>query len=308
MSEHFSVAILMGSYNGSKYIAQQLDSISSQTHTNWRLFVSDDGSSDETTSILREYQTRWGRGRLIIRSGPGAGFCRNFLSMACDPSIKADIYAFSDQDDVWMPEKLDAAIEALSNVRNTLPQLYCGRTIYVSDELTILGRSFDFRGNRDFSNAIVQSIAGGNTMLFNQAAKDLLEATGVVSVPSHDWWLYILVTGSGGEVVFDSQPYIYYRQQNNSLVGQNTTIRARIHRLRSMLAGKYRLWNDQHAAVLSAHQSILNSASNILFSNFIHLRDSHIFNRLKMLWVCRIHRQGALGFPGLLLAVLLKKV
>jgi glycosyltransferase involved in cell wall biosynthesis len=308
MSEGLSVAILMGTYNGSKYIGQQLDSIFSQTHSNWRLFVSDDGSSDETITILKAYQERWGQDRLLIREGPRDGFCKNFLSMACDPSIDADFYAFCDQDDVWMPEKLAVAIGSLDSGRNALPQLYCGRTIYVSDTLARLGLSLNFKGDKNFSNAIVQSIAGGNTMLFNRTAKALLERVGVVNVPSHDWWLYILVTASGGEVVFDSNPYVHYRQQNNSLVGLNTSAKARIHRLRMMLAGKYRDWNDRHVASLLANQPLLDSNSKKILNDFVRLRQSHLFNRLKMIFVCRIRRQGSLGFAGLLLALALKKI
>lgn len=101
-----SVAILMGTFNGEKYLAEQLDFLEAQTVTNWRLYVSDDGSTDATLDIIHRYQSKWGTDKIQYRLGPQKGFAQNFLSLACDTSIKADYYAFCDQDDVWLPEKL----------------------------------------------------------------------------------------------------------------------------------------------------------------------------------------------------------
>jgi glycosyltransferase involved in cell wall biosynthesis len=104
------VAILMGTKNGQRFLAEQLDSLIAQTHQNWVLIASDDGSTDDTLRILKAYQAKWPEGKLIIKEGPKRGFCTNFQSMACDPSIRADYYAFCDQDDVWLPTKLDVAL------------------------------------------------------------------------------------------------------------------------------------------------------------------------------------------------------
>ena len=85
--------------------------------------LSDDGSSDATLDIAKQFQQDWGDDRLEIRSGPQQGFCLNFLSMACDSSIKADFYAFSDQDDVWMADKLSRALAYFASVAgSTLPR------------------------------------------------------------------------------------------------------------------------------------------------------------------------------------------
>jgi len=117
-------------------------------------------------SILQSYQSQWGA-RLVIRQGPMIGFCANFLGMACDASIEADYYAFCDQDDVWLPEKLEAGIVALSLEHDSgLPLLYCGRTLYVTESLQPCGESEVFSFPKKFRNALVQSVAGGNTMVF----------------------------------------------------------------------------------------------------------------------------------------------
>lgn len=79
----------MGVYIGSKYIAAQLDSLAAQTHDNWRLIVSDDGSSEATLQIVKNYQSKWGGDKVQIRKGAQSGFAQNFLSVACAPSIKS---------------------------------------------------------------------------------------------------------------------------------------------------------------------------------------------------------------------------
>jgi len=147
----------MGTYNGEKFLAEQLDSISAQTHSNWRLISSDDGSSDRTLNILKDYQTLWGGDRLEIRQGPCDGFCANFMSLASDPSIQADFYAFSDQDDVWFPEKLQTAISAIEDSEDReIPHLYCGRSVYNSEALEPCGESAWFSFPKKFRNGAFQ--------------------------------------------------------------------------------------------------------------------------------------------------------
>ena len=178
------VAILMGTKNGQQFLAQQLDSLEVQTHQNWMLIASDDGSSDDTLRILKVYQAKWPAGKVIIKEGPKQGFCVNFLSLACDPNIKADYYAFCDQDDVWLPTKLEVALEnIIQHQEENVPYVYCGRTSYVNENLKKIGCSPLFAFPRTFRNALIQSIAGGNTMVFNQSAKNALEKVGVVQHP-----------------------------------------------------------------------------------------------------------------------------
>ena len=90
------VAILLCTYNGARFLPEQLDSLEAQTHQNWVVYASDDGSTDATLEILQQYQAKWPSGKLTIRTGPQKGFCQNFLSLTCDPNIRADYYAFCD--------------------------------------------------------------------------------------------------------------------------------------------------------------------------------------------------------------------
>ncbi len=302
------VAILMGCYNGAKYIAEQLDSIESQVHTNWCLYASDDGSNDGTLEILRDYQRRWGEDRLVIINGPRQGFCVNFLSLASNPSVVADYYAFCDQDDVWLPEKLKVAVEVLARQDDSIPQVYGSRTIYTDIKLNRLGLSQAFVYPRSFRNAIVQSIAGANTMVFNQTAKSLLASIGPVEVISHDWWLYIITQGAGGMLYFDLNSHILYRQHPEALIGANITIRGQLRRFIMLLRGVYRRWNDQNTKVLLGVRHLLEPHNAEILDEFARLRHSSLLHRIRMLSVCGLYRQGWHGGICLFVAALFKKL
>lgn len=164
------VAILLCTYHGQHYLAEQLDSFAAQSHPNWEIWASDDGSEDDTHAILEAYQQKWPAGRLSIHFGPAEGFAANFLSLTCKASIKADYYAYSDQDDVWEAGKLERAVRWLETIPPNIPALYCGRTRLVDADNNEIGLSPLFSKPPSFANALMQNIGGGNTMVFNNAA------------------------------------------------------------------------------------------------------------------------------------------
>lgn len=303
------VAILMGTMNGERFLAEQLDSLQAQTHQNWVLIASDDGSADRTLEILQQYQAKWPDGKLIIKEGPKRGFCVNFLSMACDPAIKADYYAFCDQDDVWLATKLAVALQnIIQNQEENMPYVYCGRSSYVNEKLKKIGCSPLFAFPRTFRNALIQSIAGGNTMVFNQSSKNALEKVGVVQHPSHDWWLYQLITGVGGDVFYDPTPQVLYRQHENALVGGNNSLWARIERISMVFKGEFRRWSDQNVAILCAAKPLLTHGSQETLELFKKMRDAKLKDRFRLLEVAGLYRQTWRGTISLLLAALFKKI
>lgn len=117
------VAILLCTYHGQHYLAEQLDSFAAQTYANWEVRTSDDGSQDNTRSILEAYKQKWPAGRLHVNAGPAQGFAANFLSLTCNASIEADFYAYSDQDDIWDADKLARAVQWLESVPAEVPAL-----------------------------------------------------------------------------------------------------------------------------------------------------------------------------------------
>ena len=303
------VAILLCTYNGARFLAEQLDSLESQTHQNWIIFASDDGSSDQTLEILQQYQAKWPIGKLTIRSGPQKGFCQNFLILACDPEIKADYYAFCDQDDVWLPPKLSVALEKIAVNQEALTSyVYCGRTRYVDDQLKPCGISPLFVFPRTFRNALVQSIAGGNTMVFNQVAKSLIEQAGPLDVASHDWWIYQLVTGVEGNVFYDPVPQVLYRQHAYALVGGNNSFSASMERIWMLLQGRFQNWNTQNINALKQVNHLLVKNNQEILRMFNLLRVANLKDRFRLLEVCGLYRQTRRGTLSLYLATLIRKV
>lgn len=305
--ENKLIVILMGTFNGSQYLSEQLDSIEKQTHENWRLIVSDDGSDDSTVEILNAFKDRWATGKLELIQGPKKGFCYNFLSLACDTQIKGDYYAFCDQDDFWLPNKLEVALQIITRGENSNQAfLYCGRTIYVDNRLKRISQSTEYKMPKVFNNALVQSIAGGNTMLFNQATKHLLEVIGLKSVASHDWWLYQLVTGTDGKIFYDTNPYVLYRQHAGALVGRNNTFISKLERLIAVAMGKFRKLNNQNIDALRSIQIYLSLEAQQSLEKFIQIRNSSFFYKIKILSSCDLFRQTIWQTRMMKVAILFK--
>lgn len=303
-----TVKILMATYNGQKYIAEQLDSLAAQTYENWQLIASDDGSTDDTVQILRIYQELWGAEKIQIRLRSKADFVENFLSMVCDPAIQGDYYAFCDQDDVWFPQKLAIAVDHLENLDTAIPLLYCGRTAYVHDDLKPYSYSPNFIFPKSFRNALVQCIAGGNTMVFNQPTKNMLEQIGLVSTPSHDWWLYQLVTGAGGYVYYDSTPYIFYRQHSGALIGGNVGILAKIKRIFQVFNGRFLNYSDQNIRSLESGYKFLTHDNKKILDLFKIMRSAKLKDRFRLLEICGLYRQTWRGTVSLICAAIFKKI
>jgi len=303
------VAVLLCTYHGQQYLSEQLDSIEGQTHGNWEVWASDDGSEDDTHTILERYRSKWGEERISIHYGPAEGFVSNFLSLVCKADIQAECYAFSDQDDIWEPDKLQRAVEWLSSVPKDVPALYCSRTRLVDAENRDLGLSPLFSRPPSFGNALIQNIGGANTMVFNDAARRLIREVGEnVEVVSHDSWTYMVVTGCGGKVKYDAYPSLRYRQHGNNVVGTNSTWAARRVRIRMLWQGHLRTWNDRHLVALQRLHSHLTPESRYTLELLARARKRSLVPRLIGLKKSGIYRQTLLGNLGLLAAAIFKKI
>ncbi|KPY12688.1 glycosyltransferase family 2 protein [Pseudomonas syringae group genomosp. 3] len=299
----------MCTYNGAAYLREQLESFAAQTFSDWVLYVSDDASTDDTLRILSDYQVLWGNQRLVIFNGPCKGFAENFISLVQRPEIEADYFAFSDQDDVWFSDKLQRSVNRLEHLDSSKPALYCSRTRLVDADLKVIGVSPLFSKPPSFKNALVQSLAGANTMLINQTARGLL-----VRLPehspliAHDWLTYLLVTGCGGEVCYDAQPCLDYRQHSGNLIGANASTRDRLVRFRKMLSGRFIEWNDANVAILKGMERVLTVENRAVLTDFDNGRRQTGFKRLSTLRKAGIYRQTLQGNLSLMLAVCLGRV
>lgn len=303
----------MATYNGERYLSDQLHSFLRQSYVNWDLWVSDDNSSDHTKDILHSFSEEHGNSHAVkVISGPHQGFVCNFLNLAVSCCNESDFYAFSDQDDIWEDDKLERAVKWLETVPPTVPALYCSRTEIVDEDAHSTSPAtysplITIRPS--FENALVQSIAGGNTMVFNRAAKKLIDDFGgAVAVPSHDWWLYLLVTGVNGEVYYDPRSSLMYRQHERNVVGSNRSFGALFSRLNKFLGGHFKEYNNKNVYYLSSKISLLSEENQQKLQFFALARNNPGFRGLKAFKNSGAKRNGVLFNLALWLGVVIGKI
>jgi glycosyltransferase involved in cell wall biosynthesis len=303
------VAILLAVFNGAEFLQSQLDTLARQTVDNIDIWASDDGSKDNSVAILEQAARGWMKGDFRIAAGPRKGFAENFRALLTNPDIDADYFAFCDQDDLWDDDKLADALQWLSTQDAAIPALYCSRTRTITAEGKEVGYSPLFPKTPSFRNAIVQSIAGANTMVMNRAAmKVMREASRRTSFVSHDWWCYLVVTGVGGVVRYSPVARIGYRQHPGNLVGENASWSARMSRLTHLMKGRFVGWNDRNLAGLAACQDMLTAEALAVMRLFSTARTGRFFERVAASLRSGVYRQTLFGQVGLYVACILKRL
>ena len=263
------VFIGLALYQGAEHVGAQLDSIAVQTHRDWRLVASDDGSRDAGPGILRDFAARYPAGQVELVDGPGRGSTRNFLSLIRH-ARPGEFLAFADQDDLWHADKLARGLSALSSQPGA--GLYCARTTICDEALNPLTGSRRFPGPFDFRNALVQAVTPGNTLLLPPdmvaLAARAADAADAAGIEAHDWWLYQLAAGAGRAVIRDDAEVLLYRQHAGNLKGRNDTLAAMRARLGQLFAGKYGGWLHANVAALRAVEDELTPANRALLDGF----------------------------------------
>lgn len=293
-SEDQKIVILLAAFNGAKHIAEQLDSFVTQSHQNWELVVSDDGSSDGTIEIVRRFAASVPQNVSLIQ-GPRRGFWRNFLSLARQAEHSdGDLFAFSDQDDIWLPQKLERAAKwFVADGLPEVPRLYFTRTALMEEDGSPAGLSPLFRRSPSFQNALVQNMGGGNTMVMNRAARFLVAQTPHdVSLIAHDWWTYQIVTGAGGAALYDPTPSLRYRQHESNLIGSNTGLRQRAVRATAFANGRMKSWNDANVKALDKMRNVLCQPAIATLDSFVLARKSAMPKRICLLRRSGVYRQS----------------
>lgn len=307
------LTILMATYNGERFLQDQLNSFSRQSFYDWDLWVSDDGSCDNTKTILHNYdQEQNGHHKVCVIDGPHRGFVQNFLNLTCCCQNDSEFFAFSDQDDIWQNDKLQRAINWLETIPTDIPALYCSRTEIVDEDARPTSPpTFSplMKIIPSFSNALVQSIAGGNTMVFNKAAKQLIESFGgVIDVPSHDWWVYLLVTGVGGKVYYDPISSLLYRQHRKNVVGSNRSLGALWIRLKKFMDGQYKNYNEKNVYYLTKCAPLLTKENQDRLAFFSQARKSSTLQSIKALRKAGVRRNGFLFNTALWIGLVIGRI
>lgn len=231
------IAILLATYNGGKYLRQQLKSLFDQTLQNFTLVIHDDGSTDDTADIIEEYRNKY-PDRIEVFYGHSCGGPKeNFLWMLS--RVESDYYLFCDQDDVWMPEKLERSIKVITEAENEIhmedrnkEQPVCVFTDMrvVDEELNTISDSFiryigRLPSNTAYTQILIDNPAAGCTMCFNRALRDLvvglIPSLELNNIPMHDALLLEIAAIMGNVVAID-EPLAYYRQTGHNAMGAVT--------------------------------------------------------------------------------------
>lgn len=220
----FSVAVLLATYNGEKYISAQLESLVNQSYKNFVCYIHDDGSTDQTVSICKEFCSRH-REQFVFLDYPKTGGAKNnFFSLM--KHVEADYIFFCDQDDYWLPEKIHKMVEAVCNAQKGMNGCLVYSDLKVADErLKVTDESF-YRLTHvrtksiDYKNSLVKGFIPGCSMMIDKILLNKAnQYRNIQNVKMHDWWIVIVACLTGANVVYVPESLVLYRQHSNNTIG-----------------------------------------------------------------------------------------
>jgi glycosyltransferase involved in cell wall biosynthesis len=291
------VTILLAAYNGARFVADQLGSLARQSHQDWSLLISDDGSSDGTVEIVEAFARKRPEGQVTLLRGPGKGATANFrFLLRRARTLPETAIAFCDQDDVWDADHLERAVARMGTTDAGRPWLGGGRMVLCDAQLRPIGQSPLPAHPPAFGNALVQNILSGNTIVMNEPAARLLAAAEAEAGPIllHDWWAYQIISGAGGEVCFDPKPSVQYRQHDANVVGANHGALSTLQRLRRGLGGERARWYRATVDALAASAHRFTPENQQKLTDFAAaLKAGSLPQRLRLLRQSGVYHQGA---------------
>ena len=303
------VTVLLCHYNGINFLDEQIDSILNQSHKNYNIVIRDDNSNTLNKENLKRIEAKH-RDVITIRyNNQNVGFAANFLTSLKEDSDNGTFFAFADQDDIWHKDKLKKAVSFLSSVPEDIPALYCSRTEVIDKDGIFLGYSALHSKKPSFPNALVQNLGGGNTMVLNKKAKEIiLEASKDTQIAFHDWWSYIIVSGTGGHCFYDSFPSLKYRQHNFNIIGPNFHKLAIFKRIFHLFDGRFHANNNSNIDALLKKKHLLTPKNKEIFELFCKSRNAPFFKRVWGLKKCGIYKQTPIDNLGLFIAIIFNKL
>ena len=269
-------AIILCTKNGENFLTEQLKSLEEQCQ-NFDLYINDDGSSDKTEEIIKNFQKKT-KIKIIYTKKNYDSATKNFLKTLKSIKNKYDYYFFCDQDDIWDKKKIEISKIKLDSFQQDIPSLFCSSTEIINPKSKIIDSSKIFKRKPCFSNAL-----------------------------SHDWITYILVTAHGGKVSYSSIPLVKYRKHENNLIGPNKSLNEIFFRIYLLSKGQMRDWTKKNLRVLNEFGLTRNS-EKILNRFEKEAHNGNFFERLKYTIRSDVFRQTYLSNVALHFAILLKKI
>ena len=280
-----TVTILLSTYNGEKYLEEQLQSLFNQTYwENCTLFVRDDGSKDGTIDILKKYEKE---NKLILNCGENIGFAKSFFWLL-NNAPNADFYSFCDQDDVWFEDKIERAVSMLSEYEITTPLFYFSNCNYCDSELKFIKKRNFNNYNFSFEKSLFDCWSLGFTILINRSFFDIIVKTNFEGVISHDHYIQILAMLFAKQVYDTESTALYRRHINNTSISENNKVALNFDRIKRLFSKKgFKINNESYCTLYNTYYENLTEYQRELLRNLSNekrkLKESFflIFNKKK---------------------------
>ena len=281
------VIILMSTYNGEKYVEEQMESLLGQSYKNIEIYIRDDGSRDKTVDILKLYETN---PKIHLIQGNNVGFIDSFFEVVrvCGD---ADYYAFCDQDDKWMPEKIQYGVEMLDMEDQKSPLLYFSNYDFYNEKMEFMNHKKPVAGEPSFQNSLVDCMPLGFTVMFNKRAMELLKSHIPENSCGHDWWTYMVCAGLG-KIIYDDRVTVCYRRTGNNVSpGGMDFLKFQLWRIKKFFKNDY--FTNIRKMLKEYHQcyyDTLDDEKRALLDLFV-VNPSKIGNRIKKVTYTKRLRQ-----------------
>ncbi|HEM3201416.1 Alpha-L-Rha alpha-1,3-L-rhamnosyltransferase [Streptococcus suis] len=279
------VNILMSTYNGQQFLAEQIRSIQEQTYTDWTLFIRDDGSSDRTREIIKDFVEQDQRIHFIdVETDENLGVIKSFHRLLkCQ---KADYYFFSDQDDVWLPDKLEASLQESQIYPPDQPLMVYMDLTVVNQDLHVMTesmiRSQSHHANTLLVEELTENTVTGGVAMINHSLAELW--SGTEDILMHDWYLALLASALG-KLVFIDKPGELYRQHADNVLGARTLSKRFKKWIRPhiLFAVYWDLIKNSQKQARHLLQMPLSQSNRELIEAFVTIMDKPMLERFRIL-------------------------
>ena len=305
------IVILLSTYNGEKYLKEQLDSIFSQSYKNFEIIARDDGSNDETINILKSYNIK------ILDTDKNLGAKLSFSTLLnyAVKNTDADYFMFCDQDDIWKSDKIEKTIATMKELEKEnlgLPLLVHTDLEVVDEKLNVLNKSFWKYEKRDpslnsINRLIIQSTVTGCTMMINRKLAKLSFPVSENSI-MHDWWIS-MVASSFGKIAYLEESTISYRQHSSNDTGSKKFGLSLILKMAVNFLFYDELYKhldrniNQAKSFLNQYESLLDTDMKNMLKDFVSIKEKSFLEKRKILLKHDILKQGMIRNMGLLLKI-----
>ena len=294
-----NLAIIMATYNGAKYLKEQIDSVLGQTYDNFILYIRDDGSTDDTKNIISEYVSKYPNKIIEIKDNKNLKGPRSNFLFALEYVYnlkKHNLFMFCDQDDIWFKEKIEVTLNEYEKSEDKNKPILIFTDAYVTDKnLNIISKSFIKYSNlrRDytkFNNYLIQNNALGCTIFINKNLVDLIKFD-IKNIFMHDWY-FTLIASSLGQVIFINKPTMYYRQHGNNVYGaKKLNVYNKLIKNNTIKKDNIELFT-QAESFKETYYNILNDTNKNIIDAFCKIKTADKLTKLKIIKKYKFYKQG----------------